>query len=325
DAIVWASGGTVAGIPPNPTPARVINMSLGGEGQCPQVVQHAIDEARGRGTVVVVSAGNSALPASTSSPANCQGVIAVAAVGRTGARASYSNFGYGVTVAAPGGDGAYGILSTLNDGVTKPRADNYVSYQGTSMAAPHVAGVVALMLSVNPSLTPDQVALELKASARPGGPKCRFCGAGLLDADAAVTAAMGPPPAEPPPAMPLTEVEPNNTRATAQKSTFRHGIVTGSLSSATDNDYYAVTVAPGRYLAVLLKPAPTADLDLYVYDSAGALIGKSIQGGLGFTDQAYVGNFSNADATMYLRVVFYKAAPGADAVPKAYTLEWAAE
>ena len=129
DAIIWASGGTVPGIPANPNPARVINMSLGGSGACDTASQNAITSARSRGTVVVVAAGNSNINTSNASPANCSGVVAVGAVGRSGARAFYSNYGSLVDVAAPGGDQSTGtsngILSTLNAGARAPGADTY--------------------------------------------------------------------------------------------------------------------------------------------------------------------------------------------------------
>ncbi len=194
DGIIWASGGTVAGLPLNPTPARVISMSLGGSGACDTTTQSAIDGARGRGTVIVVAAGNSNADVSNSSPANCAGVIAVAAVGRSGGKAYYSNFGAGVDVAAPGGSMSVagdpnGVLSTLNSGTTVPGVDSYAYYQGTSMATPHVSAVVALMLAKNPGLTPDQVEGALKSTARPFPATCSQCGAGLVDASAAVTIA----------------------------------------------------------------------------------------------------------------------------------------
>ena len=194
DGIVWASGGTVAGLPLNPTPARVISMSLGGSGACDTTTQNAINGARSRGAVVVVAAGNSNADVANSSPANCSGVIAVAAVGRSGGRAYYSNYGAGVDVAAPGGDTTggittNGILSTLNTGTTTPGADSYAYYQGTSMATPHVSGLVALMLAKNPALTPDQVEGALKSTARAFPATCTLCGAGIVDASAAVNIA----------------------------------------------------------------------------------------------------------------------------------------
>jgi serine protease len=95
-----------------------------------------------------------------------------------------------VDLAAPGGDAAAGILSTLNAGTTRPGQDSYGSYSGTSMATPHVAGVAALMLSVNPHLTPDWVETLLKRSVRPFPGACEGCGTGILDASLAVEAAI---------------------------------------------------------------------------------------------------------------------------------------
>lgn len=195
DAIVWAAGGSVSGVPSNPYPARVINMSLGGGGSCSSTMQSAINSARSNNAVVVVAAGNEATNAANSMPANCSGVIAVAATNRSGGRAYYSNYGNVVDLAAPGGDvrvsGSNGILSTLNTGTTTPGSDTYAFYQGTSMAAPHVAGVAALVLSVNSALTPDGVESLLKSTARPFPASCSGCGVGIVDAAAAVAAAGG--------------------------------------------------------------------------------------------------------------------------------------
>lgn len=197
DAIRWGAGLAVAGVPANLTPNDVVNLSLGGSGACSSTFQSAIDAAVGAGTVVIVAAGNSNANAANFSPANCNNVITVAATGHTGSRAFYSNYGTTVEIAAPGGDSQLGktILSTLNAGTTVPGADSYANYQGTSMAAPHVVGVVSLMLSVNPSLTPAQVTSMLQATVTPfpGGSSCSTstCGAGILNAAAAVAQANG--------------------------------------------------------------------------------------------------------------------------------------
>lgn len=188
DAIVWASGGTVSGVPANANPAEVINLSLGGGGSCSTTYQNAINGAVGRGTTVVVAAGNSNTNVSSSVPANCPNVIAVAATTSAGARASFSNYGAGIDISGPG----QSILSTLNTGTTTPGSATYASYNGTSMAAPHVAGVVALMQSVAPSpLSPAQVESIIKSTARPLPGACSGgCGAGIIDANAAVAAAI---------------------------------------------------------------------------------------------------------------------------------------
>jgi serine protease len=195
DAIVWASGGSVSGVPANSNVAKVVNLSLGGAGACDTTSQNAINSARTRGTVIVVAAGNENQNASNSSPANCSGVIAIASVNRSGGRAYYSNFGSVVDVAAPGGDvrtsDSNGVLSTLNSGSTTPGSDIYDFYQGTSMAAPHVAGVVALMLARNSALSADEVESRLRGSTRPFPATCSQCGTGIVDALSAVNAATG--------------------------------------------------------------------------------------------------------------------------------------
>ncbi|MFJ4758065.1 S8 family peptidase [Streptomyces sp. NPDC088763] len=196
DAITWASGGTVSGVPANTNVAKVINMSLGGGGSCTTATQSAINAAVGRGTTVVVAAGNSNANAANYSPASCANVVSVAATDRQGNRSYYSNYGTVVDVAAPGGETdsvtSNGILSTLNSGTKGPSTENYAYYQGTSMAAPHIAGLAALMKSANASLTPAQIESAIKANARTLPGTCSGgCGAGLADAAKTVQAVSG--------------------------------------------------------------------------------------------------------------------------------------
>jgi len=216
DAIVWAAGLHVDGVPDNPNPAEIINLSLGGPtvDGCDAAYQAAIDRATGAGVTVVVAAGNSNLDVAGFTPANCNGVIAVAATDRNGDRAFYSNYGGTIDVSAPGGETcspnlrflalgqqpycdvnheAQGVLSLGNTGLRAQGVAGYKFSQGTSMAAPHVAGIAALMQSaVAAPLTPAQVERALRDSSRaialaacPGG-----CGAGLVDANAAVAEAI---------------------------------------------------------------------------------------------------------------------------------------
>ena len=129
DGIVWAAGGSVSGVPTTSTPAKVINMSLGGSGSCSISTQNAINNAVGRGSTVVVAAGNSNADANNFNPANCNNVITVAATTRSGSRSSFSNYGSVVDLSAPGS----GILSTLNSGTTTPASPNYAAYNGISI------------------------------------------------------------------------------------------------------------------------------------------------------------------------------------------------
>ncbi|MEO6061605.1 MAG: S8 family serine peptidase, partial [Thermoflexales bacterium] len=126
------------------------------------------------------------------------GVIAVGATDHTGNRAFYSNYGSRVMISAPGGNTrdfgqTKGILSTLNAGKTTPGASSYSYYQGTSMAAPLVAGTVSLMLSVNPGLNAERVTDLLRQTATPfgAGTPCgaNVCGAGIINATSAVAGA----------------------------------------------------------------------------------------------------------------------------------------
>ncbi|MHA7155020.1 S8 family serine peptidase [Arthrobacter sp. TMN-50] len=191
-ATLWAAGGAVSGVPVNPTPAKVINLSLGGDGACGPSFQAAINYAVSRNVVVVAAAGNARSLVQFTSPANCDNVIVVGATGREGNQANYSNYGPEVDVSAPGGDASTGlasaILSTVNNGVYAPAAEGYGYKQGTSMATPHVAGAAALMLAANPALTAAQVEAQLKATVRPLPGSCYTggCGTGLVDAAAAV-------------------------------------------------------------------------------------------------------------------------------------------
>ncbi len=198
DAIAWASGGTVSGVPANTNPAEVINLSLGGSGACSSTYQNAINAAVGRGSTVVIAAGNSNVNVSGASPANCNNIISVAANDQNGARSIWtsgqaSNYGALIDISAPGTS----ILSTYRSGSTPSYANN----SGTSMATPHVAGVVALMqAAASTPKTPAEIETIIKQTARafPATPS-QPIGAGIIDANAAVTAVMGGTPANNPP------------------------------------------------------------------------------------------------------------------------------
>jgi serine protease len=339
DAIVWAAGGTVSGLPQNPTPAKVINLSLGGSGACDITSQNAVNAARAKGASVIVAAGNSNTNASGSSPANCNGVIAVAATNKAGGKASYSNFGTNVTVAAPGGDSGAAMLSTLNAGATTPGADSYASYMGTSMATPVVSGVAALMLSANPALTPDQIASLLKSSARAFPAACSGCGAGIVNANAAVTAALAakgtttpeptptptpqpapaptPSPAPVPSVAQVKEAEPNNTLAAAQKISALPSVVSGSLSTTTDTDYYQFAVAAGKTVTVTLTAGSASGFGLGIYLSNGQQL-LMVPGSNGRQQKVALTNSGTTAATLVVRVLRSTGNAGAYTLGMAY-------
>lgn len=216
DGMRWAGGLAVPGVPANPTPAKVVNISLGG-GSCSSIEQQAVNDLNAAGVVVVAAAGNSA--GAVEAPADCTGVIAVTAHANDGENASFANVGPQVALSAPGGGcgnsrvvmvgntptcstpGGSSLIRTLsNSGTTT--AGNFVisNSAGTSFAAPMVSGVVSMMFAVNGALTPAQVTAGLKSSARahPANTYCTAsanvgkCGAGLLDADGALVAAANP-------------------------------------------------------------------------------------------------------------------------------------
>ena len=225
DAMRWAAGVSVPGVPTNTNPAKVVSLSLGGSTQsgpevCGTTEQNAVNAVRAVGAVVVAATGNDGT-AYIAAPSSCAGVIAVTAHTIEGDKADYANYGDSgdgangqapkntVTISAPGGGCGTSITastspacanqyvwSTLNSGTQGPANPGYAGAVGTSMATPHVAGVAGLLFSLNPSLLPDTVASLLTSTARPfpagtycatGGAGFGKCGAGMLDAAAAVT------------------------------------------------------------------------------------------------------------------------------------------
>jgi serine protease len=218
DGMRWAAGlwvhdGRRGWLPLNPNPVRVISLSFGGNKPCSFAYQSAIDELRARGVMVVAAAGNG--QGAVTRPGNCRGVVAVAALNRDGFKARYSNFGTEVTLATVGGDnaGPYlsdgGVLSLYNAGTTEQGESIYARSFGTSFATPIVAGAAALMLSINPGLSVEQLIDGLRKSARPhvrspwltscsmdNSATCLCstdtCGAGMLDAEQALFYARDP-------------------------------------------------------------------------------------------------------------------------------------
>ncbi len=215
--ITWAAGRSVPGVPDNPHPAKVINLSLGADikSSCPSDATTLFTSLANEGIIVVVAAGNFNSNAATTFPANCEGVITVGATSPTGNRAPYSNYGSNIDLMAPGGDLSLsftigtgpdektfpaGVLSTIQDS----SGYAYGFYEGTSMASPHVAGLVALMLAKDPNLSFQTVLTRLKEASTPlTSSQCRLapsnCGAGLVDAAKALNSSSTPPPPPPPP------------------------------------------------------------------------------------------------------------------------------
>lgn len=220
DGMRWAAGLYAINGVYNPNPAKIVNISFGGNGACGPAYQDAINDLRAHGVVVVAAGGNE--HGAVSRPANCTDVISVAALNREGFKSTYSNFGERITVSTPGGDpgssgsfqaggrwGSYvgdtGILTTFNNSPTTfdPSRSWYFYLTGTSFATPIVSGVISLMLDENPNLTPAQIEDGLRRSARPHVQSSRIgvcspsnpgrcicttatCGAGILDAAEAV-------------------------------------------------------------------------------------------------------------------------------------------
>ena len=220
NGITWAVGGSVPGVPANANPADVINLSLGSQNPatCDNGTRDALNFAISRGTIVVVAAGNSNADANTYTLNNCTSVISVGSVTNTGARSSFSNYGARVDVAAPGS----AIVSTING--FNGANNQYGSASGTSMAAPHVAGVAALVQSAaSTPLTQAQMATLLKNTARafPSAPD-RPIGAGIVDANAAVAAVAGGTP--------------GNQAPVANFSSSANGLTVSFTDSSTDSD-----------------------------------------------------------------------------------------
>jgi serine protease len=212
DAMAWLAGVDVPGAPAvGGNRVSVENLSLGGFGECTAYEQDVVSATIAQGVTIVAATGNDG--GAVNSPANCTGVLTVAAFGPDRARTAYSSFGPEVEIVGPGGvlggDNSGGVLSTLG-----PSTDTYAFYEGTSMATPHVTGVVSLMQARNPNLTPAEVMTLLQQN----GDTCSGCGAApALNAARAVAAVPDVVPPPPPPPPPTDDVlEDNDTSSSAR-------------------------------------------------------------------------------------------------------------
>lgn len=297
----WAAGISVPGIPNNPHPAKVINMSLGAPGACPVAYQAAINEILAQGTIIVASAGNAGL--AVEAPANCQGVIAVAGVRHAGTKVGYSSLGTEVAVSAPAGNcvNTSGpclnpLLTTTNSGVTTPGtntySDSFNSSLGTSFSSPLVAGTVGLMLSVHSSLTPSQSKSILQSTAR-GFPTsssssstfCQAptdtaqdeclcttstCGAGLLDTARAVAAAIKPVVTLSSSASTVASGSSVMLDSTGSSASNGRTIATYQWSLLSGSQFASLSSTTGSSTTLQAMSAGTVIVQLTLIDSAGA-------------------------------------------------------
>jgi serine protease len=183
----------------NNSQVKVINLSQATNAPCPASLQNVLNRAASLNKTVVTAAGNTpGISSNNMFPANCRGVIAVAATSKYDMPTSYTSSGTVVTLSAPGGDmsttPADGIVVASHDQFTGqvPEATigrTYEYVQGTSFATPVVVGVITQMLSVNDKLTPTQIKDTLQITARPFAGTTNGMGNGIVDAFAAVTRA----------------------------------------------------------------------------------------------------------------------------------------
>jgi len=184
--MMWAAGIPVPGVPANANPARIINMSLGATGACPQSYQDVITQLNALGVLFVVSAGNEGGP--VDAPGDCAGAAAIAGIRHAGTKVGFSSLGPEVTVSAPAGNCVnttgtcvYSIQTTTNSGTAGPVANEeaYTGNQittndlptgpnlGTSFSAPIVSGIAGLMVAANNNLTACQLLPRLKEGSLP--------------------------------------------------------------------------------------------------------------------------------------------------------------
>lgn len=270
--------------------AKVINMSLGGPSGS-QALQDAVNYAWNKGVVVIAAAGNSNT-SSPSYPAYYPNCIAVAATDSNDARASFSNYGNWVDVAAPG----VAIMSTTLGG-------GYAKYSGTSMASPHAAGVAALVASQGKTHTEVRSILENTADKIAG--TGNYWTHGRLNAHRAVTGDGGGGDND--------TYEPNNTLDTAYGPVTSGTAYNSKIYSASDVDYYKFNSGAGT-ITISLSNLP-ADYDVYLYNSSGTQVASGTKGG---TSSESISYGATAAGTYYVKVIGYN---GVFSTSQAYSLK----
>jgi serine protease len=301
DAMRWAAGLHVAGVPDNTHPAQIINMSLGGAGACSSADQTVISEVVAAGVTVVISAGNEGGP--VDSPANCAGAAGIAGIRQVGTKVGFSSLGPEVALSSPAGNcvntsGAclFSIDTTINNGTTTPTTNGYTDQLnpnlGTSFSAPIVAGIAGLMTSVNANLKPAQLIARLKEGAKPfpvssvaTAPTCHVpansqdlqtaecncttqtCGAGMANAPGALKAALRPIAAIAVPAA-VSTGQNVSLAGTGSAAACNHTITTYAWSNVGNS----TNPIQGANTATAIVVAPTTGsitLRLTVTDDAG--------------------------------------------------------
>ncbi len=297
----WAAGLHVAGVPDNPYPARILNMSLGATGSCTAGYQNVLAELAATGVLVTASAGNEDGPVDY--PANCAGVAGVTGLRHIGTKVGYSSFGPEVTISAPGGNcvnvGAgqpclFSLDTTSNLGTKEAQTSSYTDQfdfnVGTSFSAPQVAAVAALMVAINGNLRGPQLIARLREAASPfppepmGLPACQVgvsssdlgcactmdtCGAGIANAPASLAAAERPIAAiEPPPSvMPAQNVDLDGSASAAACTRtvagYSWSVVSGNATINNAGTAIASVTAPSN-------GSPSFTLRLTVTDDHGA-------------------------------------------------------
>ena len=298
----WAAGLNVPGVSANPTPAKILNLSLGGSGSCTSSYRQAISDLTAVGVLVVAAAGNEHGP--VDSPARCPGVLAVAGLRHVGTKVGYSSLGTEVGISAPAGNCVnlelwqpcvYALKTTSNTGVTVPGLSAYTGSTvntanfGTSFAAPIVSAIAGLMHALNEDLSSSEMIARMKLGARafpapdPGIPTCptldsltaqcncttTTCGAGMADAPGALVEALRPMAriAEPGDAAVGETISLDGTASGAARGR-SIAAYRWSVSGSTAN---FVGGSTGATATLQISAAGTADVQLTVTDDVGGV------------------------------------------------------